>query len=225
VQTDPELHEQMARLDSCAMSDALDRWGLPGAAAGIGPVAAARPIAGRAITVRLRTAGPVAPARHLCTAAIEAAGPGTVIVVQHPGGRAAGWGGILSLAATVRGIEGVVVDGPVRDVDEAASLGFPVFARSVTPVTARGRIAEADWNVPVAIDGCTVTPGDLVLADRSGVVFVPAARAAEIIAVAAQIAAREADMAAAVRGGAAVSQVMNSTYERLLGQATEASSA
>jgi regulator of RNase E activity RraA len=148
-----------------------------------------------------------------------------VIVVQHPGGRAAGWGGILSLAATVRGIEGVVVDGPVRDVDEAASLGFPVFARSVTPVTARGRIAEADWNVPVAIDGCTVTPGDLVLADRSGVVFVPAARAAEIIAVAAQIAAREADMAAAVRGGAAVSQVMNSTYERLLGQATEASSA
>jgi regulator of RNase E activity RraA len=148
-----------------------------------------------------------------------------VIVVQHPGGRAAGWGGILSLAATVRGIEGVVVDGPVRDVDEAASLGFPVFARSVTPVTARGRIAEADWNVPVAIDGCTVTPGDLVLADRSGVVFAPAARAAEIIAVAAQIAAREADMAAAVRGGAAVSQVMNSTYERLLGEATEASSA
>jgi len=89
-------------------------------------------------------------------------------VVEHPGGAAAGWGGLLSLAARVRGIEGVVVDGPARDIDEAGALEFQVFARSATPVTARGRLVEIGWNVPVTIGGAAVAPGDLVLGDLSG---------------------------------------------------------
>ena len=94
-----------------------------------------------------------------------------MIVVGHPGGAAAGWGGILSLAAHLRGVEGVVVDGPARDIDEAAALGYAVFARSATPVTARGEWPSG-WNVPVTVGVITVAPGDLVLGDRHGVVFV-----------------------------------------------------
>lgn len=211
----PDVVGLLASVDTCALSDAMDRLGLSGAIAGLSPLTTGRRIAGRAITVRLEAAGPAPAARHLCTAAIEAGGPGTVIVVEHPGIPAAGWGGILSLAAIIRGIEGAVVDGPVRDVDEAADLGFPVFARSATPVTARGRIAEASWNEPVTIAGCTVAPGDLVLADRSGVVFLPARRAREIAVTAAGLAAREAQMSLAVRAGTPVSEVMGTAYERL----------
>ena len=247
----PRSLERLAALDSCVLSDALDRLDLPGAVAGIGPLSAARRITGRAVTVKLGpadagkhsgadtvkhsgadtvkhggadtvkhgSAGAGPPGRHLCTAAVESAGPGSVIVVEHPGAAAAGWGGILSLAAVIRGIEGVIVDGPARDIDEAEALGFPVFARSATPVTARGRIAEVGWDVPVTIGSRGVAPGDLVLADRSGVVFVPAGRAEEVIGVATSLAARESEMALAVKRGGAVSEVMGSTYERLLERA------
>jgi 4-hydroxy-4-methyl-2-oxoglutarate aldolase len=155
--------------------------------------------------------------RHLGTAAIEAAQPGDVIVVAA-GGRidAAGWGGILSLAAVTRHVRGVIVDGACRDVDESAELGLPVFALAATPRTARGRQTEVAWDVPVLIGGISVEPGDLVVADGSGVVFLPAGRAAEIIAATERIAAREAAMAARVRDGEPVSQVMSADYEDLL---------
>lgn len=214
----PRLLERLRGLDSCVVSDALDRVDMPGAVVGIVALSAARRIVGRAVTVKLGVADGSVARRHLSTAAVEAGGPGTVIVVEHPGGAAAGWGGLLSLAAQVRGIEGVVVDGPARDIDEAAALGFPVFARSATPVTARGRLVEIGWNVPVTIGGTAVAPGDLVLGDRSGMVFVPAGRAAEVIDAAVALAAREAALASAIRRGLPVSQVMGGDYERLLEQ-------
>lgn len=226
-QTPTPLLARLQALDTCVVSDALDRLDMPGAVAGIVALSTALRIAGRAVTVKLggpvklgAADGAVSP-RHLSTAAVEAGGPGTVIVVEHPGGPAAGWGGLLSLAAQVRGIEGVVVDGPARDIDEASELGFPVFARSATPVTARGRLVEIGWNVPVTIGGAAVAPDDLVLADASGVVFVPVGRAGEVIGVAAGLAEREAGMARAIRQGTPVSQVMGGDYERLLERAPE----
>ena len=101
-----------------------------------------------------------------------------MIVVDH-GGRleAAGWGGILSLAAKVKGVAGVIVDGAARDDDESRDVGLPIFARAGTPVTARGRIVEESFNEPISIGHVEVCPGDLVIADWSGVVFVSQARA------------------------------------------------
>jgi 4-hydroxy-4-methyl-2-oxoglutarate aldolase len=84
------------------------------------------------------------------------------------------------------------------------------------PLTARGRIMEVGWNVPVSFGGLTVAPGDLVIADSSGVVFVPAARAEEVLAVGEEIVAREQAMAEAARAGRLMSQVMGTDYERLL---------
>ena len=90
-----------------------------------------------------RSAGPPATTRHLCTAAIEAANPGDVIVVeQRTGLDAACWGGNLALGAHVRGVAGVIVEGPARDIDDCRKFDFPVFAREHTARTARGRILE-----------------------------------------------------------------------------------
>lgn len=212
------LVERLAAVDSCAVSDALDRHGIRGVVGGLRPLAAHRSFVGRAVTVLL---GPPVPGdelskRHLGTAAVDASGPGQVVVVAHQGRTdCAGWGGLLSRAAAARGIEGVLVDGAARDLAEAAEAGLPVHARVATPVTARTRAVEHAWDVPVELDGITVTPGDLVLADSGGVVVVPAARAEEVLATAERIAATEAAMARAIDVGTPVTDVMGTTYEEL----------
>ena len=218
--SDP-LVRRLARLDCCALSDALDALGLDGVVSGLPPRSSARRIAGRAITVKLVATADAPPAagppRHLGTAAIALGGPGSVIVVEQRTGIEAGsWGGILTLAANRRGIEGVVADGPVRDIDEARGYDFPVFARGLTARTARGRIAESATNVPVRIGNVTVAPGDYVLADGSGVVFVAAAGAERVIAAAENIAAREAAMAKALLAGEPAGTVMGAAYENML---------
>ncbi len=214
-----DLAARLARLDTCGVSDALDRLGLQGAVVGLRPMWPCPRIAGQVITVRLRRAehGEHAP-RHLGTAAIEAGGPGTVIVIEHHDREdAAGWGGILSLAARMKGIEGVIVDGTCRDVDDSRDAGFPVYARAATPITARGRVVEASMGEPIRIGDVLVQPGDYVIADWSGAVFVSAARAGDIIGTAESLAEREAQMAEAVRAGRSVVEVMGANYESMLG--------
>jgi regulator of RNase E activity RraA len=216
----PGLAARMARLDTCGVSDALDRLGLDGVVLGLQPMWPCPRIAGRVITVRLRRAEPGEHApRHLGTAAIEAGGAGDVIVIQHhDSDEAAGWGGILSLAARLKGIEGVIVDGLCRDVDDSRDAGFPVYARSATPMTARGRVLEASMGEPIRVGNLTVRPDDYVIADWSGVVFVTAAHVDEVIETAETLAEREAQMAEAVRTGRSVVEVMGANYESMLGQ-------
>ncbi|MEK9679376.1 MAG: hypothetical protein VW169_13435, partial [Rhodospirillaceae bacterium] len=79
-----------------------------------------------------------------------------------------------------------------------------------------GRISEHAWNVPIMMGRVHVEPGDLVIADNSGVVFIPQSREDEVIAKAEAIAAKEAAMAEAVKAGKPVSQVMGGDYENML---------
>lgn len=220
VGLDTSLVQRLARLDTCGVSDALDRLGLAGAVVGLRPMWPCPRIAGRVIPVRLRRAEPGERApRHLGTAAVEMGGPGDVIVIQHhEHDQAAGWGGILSLAARTRGIEGVIVDGLCRDVDDSREAGCPVYARGATPITARGRVLEASTGEPIEVGGLPVAPGDYVIADWSGVVFVGAAHAEKVITTAEQLAEREAHMAEAVRAGQSVVEVMGASYESMLGR-------
>jgi regulator of RNase E activity RraA len=214
------LAARLARLDTCGVSDALDRLGLDGAVMGLRPMWPCPRIAGRVVTVRLRRAEPGEHSpRHLGTGAIEAGGPGEVIVIEHRDREdAAGWGGILSLAARLKGLEGVIVDGTCRDVDDSRDAGFPVYARAATPMTARGRVVEASMNEPIRVGDLVVSPGDYVIADWSGAVFLSGDRADEVVATAEALAAREAAMAQAVRDGRSVVEVMGASYESMLGQ-------
>ena len=209
---------RLNRLDSCAVSDALDKLGLKGAVTGIHRFSTDRRIAGRVVTVKLeKDDGRPAAAKHLSTTAIETAQPGDVIVVeQRTGVDAAGWGGNLSLGAKLRGIAGVVVDGPTRDVDEGRLHDFTVFARDHTSRTARGRIVEAGTNVPITVGDIPVSPGDYVVADGSAVVFVAQGDIEGVLEVAEAIAKRERAMVDSLLEGSPISSVMGKSYETML---------
>jgi 4-hydroxy-4-methyl-2-oxoglutarate aldolase len=213
-----EFVTRLSKLDTCSVSDALDRLSLRGTVHGIHEVWHCPRIAGRIVTVKLkkRDADASSP-RHLGTAAIEAADPGDIIVIEHGAPEAAaGWGGILSLGAKLKGVGGVIVDGACRDIDESREHKFQVYARSAVPTTARGRIVEEDFNVPITVGGIPVKPGDLVIADGSGVVFVSAEKAEEVIKTAETIFATEAAMGAALRDGKKITEVMGANYESML---------
>ena len=211
------LVERLSKVDACAASDALDRLGMKGSVIGLRPLTVTAKITGRVVTTRMKAFGGERSTRHLGAAAIEAANPGDVIVIDHRGRLdCAAWGGILSNGAKVSGVAGVIVDGAVRDVDESRELGLPVYGRAGVQVTARTRIIEESCNEPIEMCGVWVKPGDLVIADSSGVVFISADHAEDVVAAAEDIAAREALMTKDVRAGKPISQVMGANYETML---------
>lgn len=213
----PDPLERLRSLDSCTVSDALDRLGLGTVVSNVPQQSGDGRIAGRAITVKLGVGEPASPPRHLCTAAIERGGPDNVIVVEQRTGIDAGsWGGLLTLGATAKKIPGVVLDGPVRDIDEARALGFPVFCRSTTLRTARRRIIEIATDVPVQFETAEVEPGDYVLADRSGIAFIKPQDLEAVLATAEQIVAAEQEMARAIERGVPIGDVMAARYETMV---------
>jgi 4-hydroxy-4-methyl-2-oxoglutarate aldolase len=209
--------ERLTRLDSCAVSDARDRLGLADTAViALANLTGTAKIAGRVVTVELGPPRTEPSTRHLCTAAIESAGPGDVIVVAHQGrDDCAAWGGNLSRAARARGVAGTLVHGAARDVDEARTIGYPVYATRATPHTARGRTQELGWNEPIRFADVPVSPGDFVIADGSGTVFVAAGDIGAVLDAAEEIAAAEAAMAEAIEAGKPVSDAMGARYERM----------
>ena|SRR5262252_888763 len=213
---------RLSRLDTCIVSDALDKLGLNGVVPGLSRLSTDSKITGPVLTVRLEPANGRTADRHLCTAAIEAARPGEIIVVEHRSrADCAGWGGILSRAARMRKIAGVIVDGICRDIDESRDLGFPVFGRGALPVTARGRVIETEFNVPVTMGSIPVRPGDWVIADGSGVVFIAAENLQAVVEQAEKLFAREAELVADIESGTPVSQVMSRTYEHMTRKETD----
>ena len=212
-----DLVARLSSLDSCAVSDALDKLGLPGSVTGIHRFTTEQRVAGRVLTVKLDRAEGRSNTRHLCTAAIDSAQPGEIIVVeQRTGLDAASWGGNLAIGAKMRKVAGVIVEGPARDIDDCRRLEFPVFARTHTARTARGRIVEVATNEPVLVGDVTVSPGDYVVADGSGVVFVVQSEIERVLETAEGIAAREEAMAQALREGTPISKVMGANYETML---------
>lgn len=214
---------RLKRLDCCAISDALDKLGIADRiVSGLGQESVPVRIAGRAVTYRLVAAGQEPnpssqPPRHLGTTAIELAQPGDVIVIEQRTGIEAGsWGGILTLAAKIRGIAGVVADGPVRDLDEARGYAFPVYCRAPTARTARGRVVEIEVNQSINVGQVAVCAGDFVLADASGVAFIDPSDVERVLDAAESIAGREAAMTKALLAGSPVTDVMGADYEHML---------
>jgi regulator of RNase E activity RraA len=213
-----EFVARLKKLDCCAVSDALDKLQLKGAVTGLGQLSTSRRIAGRVLTVKLGVGeAPAGKPRHVSTTAIEAAEAGDIIAVEQRSGVNAGsWGGILSLGAKLRGVAGVIADGPVRDIDEARAHDFPVYGSALTCFTARGRVVELATGGPITIGGVSVKPGDYAIADASGVAFIAAENVEQVLAAAEEIFAREAAMAQALREGKRITEVMGANYENML---------
>ena len=156
-------------------------------------------VVGRALTALVRPAPadkatPALAVKH-SVEMIDNSKPGEVgVIVMEDGLDVAAIGGLMATTAKVRGMAGMVLDGGVRDLAEIRALDFPVYARSVTPATAVGRYASVARQIPVTCAGITVHPGDIIVAGEDGIVRVPQQKAAEVLARAREIDARETKM-------------------------------
>jgi 4-hydroxy-4-methyl-2-oxoglutarate aldolase len=209
-------------LDTCVISDAIDALGGPESGfgrtlAGASAAWAGARVLGWAVTMKLARGPAPAGGVHLGVRAISLSRPGNVIVVDAGGLTGMGsWGGLLSTAASVRGVGGVLSSGSVRDIDEARELSFPVFCAGATPRTARGRCHEVSCGEPVSVDGFLIAAGDLIAADGTGVLAVPRARAHAVLGQALELAQHEAGMRAALLDGADPVRVLGGGYEDML---------
>jgi 4-hydroxy-4-methyl-2-oxoglutarate aldolase len=210
--------ERLAQLDTGSVSDAMDSLALTGATWGVRPQWQCPRIVGRAVTVKIKPVGLQQPTQHLGTPAIEAAQPGDIVVIDNAGQRQfSTWGGLLSLSAKLKGLSGVVIDGACRDIDEARDLQFPVYARGVVPMTARGRVMQDSFNQEIQFAGVQVHPGDLVIADGSGVVIIPRQKEQEVVTAAEIVFRKEAEMAAGIRQGVSGLEMLEKLgYEQML---------
>jgi 4-hydroxy-4-methyl-2-oxoglutarate aldolase len=132
--------------------------------------------------------------------AVAQAREGEVLVVQTHDWSYGVWGEVLTAAAMARGIRALVIDGSVRDLDAIRELGFPVYARGTALVGTSKREPGA-VRAPVTCCGRLVQPGDLVVADVSGLVAIRPERVEEVLAAAAARRDREAGMLRRLRDG------------------------
>ncbi|MDH5539159.1 MAG: RraA family protein [Rhizobacter sp.] len=154
-------------------------------------------ICGPAATVLETATDEFVPPQHALDL-IDEAPRGSVIVISIDGGEpdVAVWGGLMTAGAVANGHVGAVLDGGVRDLTEIRrDYDFPVYARAVSPGTTLGRYRTVASQVPVRVGGIMVHPGDLIVGDIDGVIVVPQAKAAEVLAMAQDIDARELEQA------------------------------
>lgn len=215
---DDLYRKRLEKLATTNLADALDKVGLRGAVIGIRPMYDCPKIIGRAVTIKITAAGMAKSKHHLGVRAIDAAHPGDVIVIDNRGDLYNNcWGEILSMAAKMKGVSGVVVDGAARDIDACRDFGFPVYARGAVPITARGRIMEESFNEVIRVGDVQVRPGDILVADINGVVIIPVEKLDEVLEAAEQIYQKETAMVEELRRGVPILEVdQKYAYESML---------
>jgi 4-hydroxy-4-methyl-2-oxoglutarate aldolase len=208
--SDHSILDRFAALDSNTVSDALDFLELPGATVGLRPLWDCPKIVGRATTIQLGPKSDPRATLHPITPVIDASvGEDRVLVIAGGLEGISCWGDIVANAAQVKGIRGSILDGFSRDIEGSESIGYPVFGRGITMISARNRVAQISSGEPVIAAGVTVKQDDYVIADRCGTVFVPAARIAEVVDLAERISTRQENMLKAIRAGRKVAEVMH----------------
>ncbi len=165
-----ELREAFMKVSTSNISDAMHRKGALGGFIKLG----GGKIVGRAVTARTMD-GDWAKAVE----AIDHAGPGDVIFIDAQDGCVAVWGELATWSCKVKGIEGVVVYGAVRDADSIMDMDYPVFARKIVPNAGEPK-GFGEINVELNVEGLRIRPGDWIIGDESGIVVVPKERAVEI---------------------------------------------
>lgn len=189
-----DLIAAYAGLAVANIGDARDRMGMLDG--GIHALWRGARAVGRARTVWVRAGDNQALHR-----AIDRSRAGDVLVVNgHGDTTRALLGELMAERAKKRGVAGIVVDGALRDVVELERIGFAAWARAVTPAGPY-KNGPGQVDVPVAVGGVVVHPGDLVVGDDDGVIVVPAAEAAASLLGGREVEADEARRRAAIIAG------------------------
>jgi 4-hydroxy-4-methyl-2-oxoglutarate aldolase len=199
----------------------MDELGIPAGVVGaslLRPTIPGTTIVGPALTVRniVSRIDPLRGARDHVNrmAEFEAhnlAQRGDVLVI-HGVANVSNMGGISAQTGKRQGELGAIVQGGVRDVAHSRALGYPIWASDITPVTGKWRIETVEINGPIEICEIRVSAGDLVVADDTGVCFIPRDLVLEVLEAAEQKAKAEAVRGKAIDDGVPVPDISRATY-------------
>ena len=196
-----EIREAFSKVSTCNIADAMHTHG---SMTGILPIINhGVKMIGQAITVRTMD-GDWAKAVE----AIDIANKGDVIVCDVNGGETAIWGELASESCQQKGIAGIVIDGAIRDVDAILDLNFPAFARHRRSAAGEPK-GFGEINVQIKCGNQTVSPGDWIVGDESGVVVIPQKEAVEIANRSLDVMEREGRIREEIRRGSTLSQVID----------------
>jgi regulator of RNase E activity RraA len=203
------------------VSDAMDELGIPFGVIGasvLKPTMPGTTMVGPALTVRnvLQRADPLEGARNRVNrmAEFEAhnlASQGDVLVIQGVA-RLSNMGGISALTGKRQGEAGAIVMGGIRDIAHSRVVGYPVWSSEVSPVAGKWRLETVEINGSVEIGEIRVEPGDLVVADDTGVCFIPRDRILDVLELVEKKAKAEEIRCQAIVGGAAVADISRTDY-------------
>lgn len=209
-----EIEARLAGYPTAMVSDALDELGINGALCRVRAMREGQGrICGRALPVRFvrkdkdpeawRFGGGVGKPLERVLQTMRA---GQVVVIDLDGAEdAAAWGGLASRLAQRRGVRGTVMWGACRDLEEIRAIGYPVWAVATCPRRSRNAFTFGSIGEPLRIGEVVIAADDYLLADETGVVCVPASRAAEVLALIGRIERQEAVLLGQVRDDAVTS--------------------
>ena len=198
-------HAQLESLKAFGTATIHEAQGQKGAVdGGLKPLDPTLRMAGPALTVELR------PGDNLMVHyALTKARPGDVLVLDAKGFTEAGpWGDVLTLAAQQVGLAGLVINGAVRDGSAIIDMGFPTFCRGLS-IKGTNKNQPGKVNVPVCFGGVVITPGDIVVGDRDGLVLVSPEEVESVIAKSIDREQKEDAMRAALKDGKTMVELLN----------------
>ena len=189
-----DLINQLGQFSAATIHEALGKYGnLPSA---IKPISSTMKVCGPAYTVKTMPRDNI-----LLHRAYAYAKPGDVIIANCSGFYEAGyWGDLMSLGAKTKGINGLVIDGCVRDADDIEAMGFSVFSRGLC-ILGTSNHGDGFLNKPIVIGDVLINPGDIIIGDRDGVVVVPQNRITEAIEMSTAREAKEENVRRQLREG------------------------
>jgi regulator of RNase E activity RraA len=208
------LPDEFRELDTCSVSDALDRLGIACAFLGLRPVIQGSKICGPAFTVHYAPCGVV---KGTVGDFLDDVEPGEVVVIDN-GGRlhCTVWGGLMSVSAGKRGLGGTVIDGVCRDVPTIYEMNYPIFTKGMYMSTGKDRVEVDGVNAPISVSGVRVGPGDIILGDDSGVIVIPMESAEDVLKIAKEISNKEREIMEAIKEGKSLKDARASVgYHRL----------
>jgi regulator of RNase E activity RraA len=200
------------------LADILDSMGVAGAIPGsvLKPVLQGKKIAGPAVTLKYvpermtpaQSFHDKAKAKLADRDAYAMTEPGDVVVIDGGGrGDISAMGGLSTLMAKKYALTGNIVDAGVRDIQDIRGLDYPVWSRGITPITGKFRFEALEINGPVVCAGVSVHPGDLVVADDTGVVIIPQNLIKEVVRLAIEASKKEERLIQVIEEGSSVEEM------------------
>ena len=194
-----QKYADIIKLGTSALSDAMDRLGIPGQALGIKPIDRSFRVCGPAFTVHNMPCdihgGSVGDY-------IDDVAAGQVICIDNAGRLdATVWGDILTIMGSLHDIGGTVINGVCRDSNRAMEVGYPIFSRGTYMRTGKDRVMADAYNTKISLGEVAVVPGDIIAGDFDGIVVIPQERLDEVVKAAIEIEDAEDHIRESIRKG------------------------